>query len=443
MERLITWARENPQFAALGFVGLVLVIVMTVIGTAMVRAGASLKPLVWFLVFFGLVGGPQGIIHFIDGLAIRRARLAAQAGSSTAATVSASSVPALVPVPWAAVFGPGADPALITDAKQSLTAALADAEEAKLSFNVDGSSALAARFPSINAAAKALNRYGTFFNFSGARGSDEAGWIARRHGGQGEWVHVVTAGPELYAWTAATEAAVLEARTRALGPWRDAPPGVAVAAGPAPDLLTTRLRARPGLMSIFVVVNLVLCVGWFFKGSSWAARVPAVTTAKSVTADGLRQALLALNTPDRPTDVTVRPDGAIEVNWRYADARWFDLMRVHQMKRTQRLVLHPDEATRTVRVREYWSAFDASAGARDLRLNWVTGSGIQFFAIEHTRVLGVQLDASGRPTSELSRAYTFNLQTLKAPFIAAVTQAGWRWQPVVWNGPESLRWITE
>jgi len=121
----------------------------------------------------------------------------------------------------------------------------------------------------------------------------------------------------------------------------------------------------------------------------------------------------------------------------------FDLMRAHKMRRMHKLVLMPDEHSRTARVVEYWSAFDASAGPNDLRLNWTAARGMQFFQFEHRRVYGVQLDASGKPTGELSRAYTFNLQELKQPIIEAVNASGWTWQPVMWNAPRSLRWLTE
>jgi hypothetical protein len=43
----------------------------------------------------------------------------------------------------------------------------------------------------------------------------------------------------------------------------------------------------------------------------------------------------------------------------------------------------------------------------------------------------------------LTQAYTFNLQSLKSPLIERVTNSGWRWQPVTWNAPASLRWLTE
>ena len=133
----------------------------------------------------------------------------------------------------------------------------------------------------------------------------------------------------------------------------------------------------------------------------------------------------------------------IDVTWRYGDARWFDLMRAHKMRRTHKLVLGLDEESHTARVREYWSAFDASAGPNDLRLSWTAARGMQFFEIEHRRVFGVQLDPGGKPTGELSKAYTFNLQELKQPVIEAVTGSGWTWQPVMWNAPRALRWLTE
>jgi hypothetical protein len=51
----------------------------------------------------------------------------------------------------------------------------------------------------------------------------------------------------------------------------------------------------------------------------------------------------------------------------------------------------------------------------------------------------VQLDAGGKLTGKLSKAYTFNLQELKQPVIEAITASGWIWQPVVWNASGNLR----
>jgi hypothetical protein len=422
--------------------------VMGVLTLVMTRAGSSLKPLLWFVGFFAIVAGPQALVHLLDGFVVRRERerTTERTRPNEAARDArpADDRATLSPVAWEVVFGPHADPALITDAKRGLGAVLDDATEARLSFSQEGSSALAARFASAKAAARALDRYGTFFAFAQAEGSDAAGWTARRHAGQGEWVHVVAAGPELYAWTAADKAMVIANRERTLGPI----PVIAKSESAKPaaveaKLVSTRLRSQVGLMVGIVSLNLVAAGLWFFKGSTWAARVDGTRAAKPVAAADLQRQLMALNHTDVPTEVSQQADGSIEINWRYADARWFDLMRLQQMKRTQRLVLSFDEANHTVRVREYWSAFDGSADRQNLRLDWKLASGIQFFAFEHRRVVGLQLDPGGKPTGALSTAYTFNLQALKAPIIDVVTRGGWRWQPLVWNAPVAMRWLTE
>jgi hypothetical protein len=169
-------------------------------------------------------------------------------------------------------------------------------------------------------------------------------------------------------------------------------------------------------------------------------RQPPQPGTRPEPAASLRNRLLALNQHDVPVQVIASPNSdTLEITWRYADAQWLDLMRAHKMRRTHKLVLALDEHNHTARVLEYWSAFDASARPTDLRLNWTAARGMQFFEFEHRRVFGVQLDAGGKPTGELSKAYTFNLQELKQPIIEAVTASEWNWQPVMWNAPDSLR----
>ena len=441
MDRPLLWIRENPQLAGITFFLTVTIVLLAFFATLMTRSGVSLRPLIWFAGFLAIVAGPQAVVHLLDGLAIRRATSAGAPNRAATPSTPAQNAPTLEAVSWTSVFGPKADPTLITDAKHGLGAILGDATEAKLSFNVDGETALAARFATIERAQQALNAYGTFFTFGQARGSDGTGWTARRHGGQGEWVHVVTAGPELYAWTSASRESVLANRARALGAISESE--FVDLSKPNPALVSTRLRGRVGFMVGLVSINLLVAGLWFFKGSAWSARIDAPAGISPASAETLRRTLLTINQTDVPTQVSVRADGAVQIDWRYADARWFDLMRVHQLKRTQRLVLILDEASRTVRVREYWSAFDASAGMEGLRLAWKTQIGIQFFHFEHKRVIGVQLAPNGTPGGDLSQAYTFNLQTLKGPIIDRVSGAGWRWQPLTWNAPHSLRWLTE
>jgi hypothetical protein len=357
----------------------------------------------------------------------------------------------LQPVSWDIVFGPNADPSLITDAKQGLGYILSDALEAKISFNAAGESALVARFTDANTAAAALNRYGSFFQFAQVTGSDADGWTARRFNGQGEWNHVVAAGNELYAWSGSTKENVEANRIRALGSLSvkvssaDASTASSLSTAPSKTQVSTRLSSNWRAMTAFLVINLSLAVFWFFKGSAWSVRRPPQANTRPELAASLRDRLLALNQKNEPVQVVASPNNndALEITWRYGDAQWFDLMRVHKMRRTHKLVLGLDEPSHTARVLEYWSTFDASAGSNDLRFNWNAARGIQFFEFEHRRVFGAQLDDSGKPTGEFSKAYTFNLQELKQPIIETVTNSGWTWQPVMWNAPRSLRWLTE
>ena len=65
-------------------------------------------------------------------------------------------------------------------------------------------------------------------------------------------------------------------------------------------------------------------------------------------AETLMQRLLGINDQDVPYTIS-RGTRANEivVDWRYADAKWLDLMRVHGMKKGYRLVLRFDADTAT------------------------------------------------------------------------------------------------
>jgi hypothetical protein len=428
MERTLAWMRQNPTLSALTFFLLVTVFLGVLFSVLIRRSGGSLRPLLFFFGFLALVGGPQGVVHLLDALATGQS-FAPPKAPGLGQTPAPSD---LKPVPWKKIFGPDADPVLITDARHSLGSVLGRATEAKLSFSASGESALAARFSTVPETAVARDAYGTFFAFADAQGSDRAGWTARRHGGQGEWVHLVTAGNELYAWTGPSEKAVLARRTAALGP----PPLVAAEQTEVPATSTgsasKRLTAQTGLMVTFLVINLLAATLWFFKASAWSARTDARPTAAPVSAAALRQSLLALPTDEIPIQITPLSDGhSLDIQWRYGDARWIDFMRLHDRRRAYRLVLRLDEAAHTVRVSEFVSAFDASAGPDGAQLSWKRAAGMTFFAVERV----VTLDGEG--------GYTFDLQRLRAPFIEAVTRAGWNWQPVVWDTPPSLRWLTD
>jgi hypothetical protein len=147
----------------------------------------------------------------------------------------------------------------------------------------------------------------------------------------------------------------------------------------------------------------------------------------------LMQRLLGINEQDVPYTIS-RGTRANEivVDWRYADAKWLDLMRIHGMSKGYRLVLRFDEGAHNVRAQDRYASFDWSAGRGPdlLSLNWNMSLGITFNEYQHERVFGLQFK-DGKPTFDLSYAYTFNLNELKQPMIEIIRHAGWNFRPVI------------
>jgi hypothetical protein len=171
----------------------------------------------------------------------------------------------------------------------------------------------------------------------------------------------------------------------------------------------------------------------FGRIASWAGQVPATAGAGKASAEALMQRLLSLNRQEIPYSVSRGGrDDELLVDWRYADARWLDLMRIHGMSKGYRLVLRFDEGTHTVRAQDRYASFDWSAGrGPDLvSLNWSMSLGITFHEYRHERVFGLQFK-DGQPSFDLSYAYTFDLNELKQPMIEIIRQAGWSFRPVI------------
>ncbi|TAN15095.1 MAG: hypothetical protein EPN45_03285 [Rhizobiaceae bacterium] len=183
--------------------------------------------------------------------------------------------------------------------------------------------------------------------------------------------------------------------------------------------------------SIFVWAGLQFFI--FGRVASWVSAVPAVTGIEPVAVETLIQRLLGINEQDVPYSIK-RGSRANEivVDWRYADAKWLDLMRIHGMSKGYRLVLRFDEGAHNVRAQDRYASFDWSAGRGPdlLSMNWNMSLGITFYEYRHERVLGLQFK-DGKPTFDLSYAYTFNLNELKQPMIEIIRRAGWNFRPVI------------
>lgn len=171
----------------------------------------------------------------------------------------------------------------------------------------------------------------------------------------------------------------------------------------------------------------------FGRVASWVGRAPAIPDVEPVAAETLMRSLLDLNKQDIPYSISRgRHDNEIVVDWRYADAKWLDLMRMHGMRRGYRLVLRFDPGSHTVRAQDRYASFDWSAGRGPnlASLNWNVWLGITFYEYRRERVFGLQFK-DGEPTFDLSYAYTFDLNGLKDPMIAIIRHSGWNFRPVI------------
>ncbi len=434
MEKLIAFLRAHPALLGFTVFGLIAGGLFLLFAVLMTRAGLSLRPLVFIGVFFAIIVGPQLFFHIQQARGVMPSLewTPSQQKSSASDNPSAVATSAGKFLHPEKVFGPGFDPQLLTDIRPLF--ASFSPEAAQMAVFPTAETAVAARFPSEPQTRQALEYYGAAMGIARPEPAADGSYTASR---ATDRIRLLAAGRTLFAWSGADDKA-LDRRQQASA----AAFHLATADTPARDPRVALWWKR---MAVITPLLVLIATLWFFKGSTWAASVaPVAENSLPASSSELRARLLAVEKLNQP--ITVAPGSSpdeVIVTWR-ADAAWLTFAQANGLKRTHRLVLHLDESSRTVRVREYISALDWSAGATGAAVKWHMKTGIVFFEHRHERVYGLQLDpATGRFKPELSYAYTFNLQELKAPFIAATTHAGWTWKPVLWKGPQWLRWAIE
>lgn len=188
----------------------------------------------------------------------------------------------------------------------------------------------------------------------------------------------------------------------------------------------------PGAPSPLILLPYLLLLAWVFvRLATWAMTFEPVPGVRPIGAPELRQRLLLLN--DGAFPFTVKPGKRADelvVDWKYADATWLDLMRVHHVSSLSRFVLRIDEADRTVRVREQQSRFDASAGLGGLSLSFSAQWGaVTFYEFRQETFYGVQIE-HGRPVPRLSYTYRFDIQEMREPLQKLATENGWTFKAV-------------
>jgi hypothetical protein len=436
-----TLAQSHPALLAMGLLVAIATLVLGLIAFMMWQRGASLRPVLWFAVFFGLIVGPQAAWHaavaagwigdlptWTPAADLPRDPAAPLGATVNEADLAHDGTKFLHPE---RVFGPDVDTDLVRDSRLLLGRFLDAAEIAQHASYATGETMLVARLATPDAARQARDVWLTTMGIPRIRTD-----VATLDRPVGDRVRVAVAGRTLFAWTAPDDA-TLDRRLASISAVRIGP------ATPEPGAPAST-PATPPLRWVLAgaALNVLLVVLWFFKGLTWATE--ARPTVPPQPASALRASLLALDREDVPFSVTPGPgDGEIQVTWRWADARWVDLARARGVRRTHRFVLGLDEASHVARVREYWSAWDWSAGRGGADVAWKAGRGITFFQVQRERVIGAQLDERGLPTGELSKAWRFDLDEMREPLRRAVLAAGWTWRPVALQGPRWLRWLTE
>lgn len=436
--------RNSPGLLAWVGIFVIATFVFGIIGIMMSRSGTSLRPVYWMAGFLLLVGAPQFLAHLAFAIAaVKRdaPRVAAMEQLFKSDNLEARRDAAKL------LFGPDAHADLVADARRFFSQSMADAEAGQFASLPTGETVLLAKFKGYTGAEKAWVQYlrETGLNQLGGKGDSQRGFAVTRP--VGDRAYALHMGNMLGVWTGPNDAAIRQ-RMLAGGfkiPSRAPLDGAgAIAQNGAKSSRSGTSPVRMAAIAGGVAIYLLLVVAYFFKGAAWASGAPAKPGVVAVNSEELAVRLESINQLDVPFRIEKgEKPNEFFATWRYADAKWIDLARARGIKRTFRIRLTLDESAKVVRATDYISSYDWSVGRGGADIQWKASSGIVFFQKERMKVLGLQLDQSGMPKPELSYSYNFDLMELKEPVKAIITEAGWDWRPVVWQGPKSLRWLTE
>lgn len=222
-----------------------------------------------------------------------------------------------------------------------------------------------------------------------------------------------------------------------------APSPEAIATVPAPD----GVSAEPLIPALQPLVHFFELNGWwqlagvllavaaytwaFFAGVGWATRVAPEAGVAAVWASELRKRLLSVNRTDAPIRIEALADGRLSVGWRLDDLTGRAFAGQAEHRRIHRLLLRLDAARERVVVTEQWAVLSRNAGADDAGLHWRMAMGVTLGQVNHRREYALRFGPDGRARLDATQTWHYSLDELKAPLIAAVTTAGWTWQPAL------------
>jgi hypothetical protein len=362
---------------------LVAALVLSAVALLMRGAGLSLRPVVFVGVFFAIICVPQLLGHAAMALwpkAKPAVDEAAIAGSGAFARPES-------------IFGADIDRDRLQDARPVFGEALSGAEVAQLLIYFSGETTVAARFADDEAARAGAAALWTMFSPNNTSGDGTTTFGTRTP--IGDRIALQRLGRAVFMWTGPDRAAIEDRMRHA-------------------RVMTTPPDARPAWVTAFdswrvagtaIVVLVIVAALWFLKGAAWAGRVDPSSVAQApVSAAELDRRIATLVLPTVP--VTRLRDGRWEVRVDYDTTG---------ERGTHRFVLELDESSHRVKVLEYLGSRQSPSG----EYNWKLQRGITFFRT------GPGID----------------LQQTTAPLIRAVTDAGWTWQPMLFDAPGPLAWF--
>jgi len=418
---MISFLRGNIGLAVWLGIFLIAAIVSAITVFLMSSRGVSLKPIWWFWGFLLLIAFPQLVYHTY--VAVSSSGTSAEPASTTASGESGIAYPE-------SLFDAVPEGATVNEIPpQAAFGIWRKADAGRLVTMPNGDTVMLARFQSAGDARRAVGEYLRESGLeSGANADGSGGFVIP--GNDSRSARVYVSGNVLVVHSTA-------------GGLPGVSDGVPAKESADPMKRLTATTSGKVIAASALLVYVLFVSVYFLKGLAWATRVDAKAVQRVLSGPELRERLLALNAPDIPFRIEAHDDGEVSATWNYADAKWVDLARAHGMQRIHRIRMTLDEANRKIQATDYQSAYDWSAGAGGAGIAWQASTGVVLFQYEHQRVYGLQLDSQGRPVPQFSYSYTFDLQEMKSPLVETVTQAGWHWQPVAWQAPSWLRFLTE
>jgi hypothetical protein len=177
-------------------------------------------------------------------------------------------------------------------------------------------------------------------------------------------------------------------------------------------------------------VYMVICTFAFFRGGPWAARISPPAWTAPVPAEEMRARILGINDLDLPFHVREGKRGYLISEWRLADARWTTVLEQAGLRIAHSVKMKLDPGRSRVKVIDYSKTISWSRGVPGLSWSFSFFRGIDFGGFEKGASYGL-LYKDGRWTFDWAYKYSYNLNEMKQPLVAAVVMGGWTYQPVI------------